>query len=398
MTSNNALFRISAMLIILSISYTSDAQTESVPGVVVDHLPASGQVYIGSPGLCIMPDGSYIASHDFFGPGSTENGVAMTAIFRSHDKGKTWQKISLLRGQYWSNLFVLRGELYIMGTSKQYGNLVIRKSKDEGVTWSEPSDDKTGLIREGMYHTAPMPIIEFKGRLWRAIENAQSPPEAWGRRFRAMMFSVPADADLLNASAWKSTNMLPFDSTYLDGIFRGWLEGNAVVTPSGELIDMLRVATAEKGKDLAAIVKISDDGNNASFDSNDGFIDFTGGSKKFSIRYDEKSKRYWSVVNFITKEFSGRDGGSVRNTLVIESSSDLKKWTIHTILLRHPDVEKHGFQYVEWQFEEKDIIFLSRTAFDDGEGGAHNYHDANYLTFHRIKNFRKLSGKTIDPQ
>jgi hypothetical protein len=31
---------------------------------------------------------------------------------------------------------------------------------------------------------------------------------------------------------------------------------------------------------------------------------------------------------------------------------------------------------------------LSRTAFDDGLGGAHNAHDANFLTFHRIENIR----------
>jgi hypothetical protein len=42
-----------------------------VPGVVVDHIPASEKIYIGSPGICILPDGSYVASHDLFGPAST---------------------------------------------------------------------------------------------------------------------------------------------------------------------------------------------------------------------------------------------------------------------------------------------------------------------------------------
>ena len=31
-----------------------------------------------------------------------------------------------------------------------------------------------------------------------------------------------------------------------------------------------------------------------------------------------------------------------------------------------------------------------RTAFDDDATGAHNAHDANYLTFHRWNNFRSL--------
>jgi hypothetical protein len=54
-------------------------------------------------------------------------------------------------------------------------------------------------------------------------------------------------------------------------------------------------------------------------------------------------------------------------------------------------MKRHGFQYADWQFDGDDIIAVVRTAFDDGEGGAHTYHDANFLTFHRWKNFRELS-------
>ena len=35
-----------------------------------------------------------------------------------------------------------------------------------------------------------------------------------------------------------------------------------------------------------------------------------------------------------------------------------------------------------------DLIALSRTAWPDGLGGPVRQHDANYLTFHRFKNFR----------
>ncbi|MEZ5103460.1 MAG: hypothetical protein R2757_03110 [Draconibacterium sp.] len=94
------------------------------------------------------------------------------------------------------------------------------------------------------------------------------------------------------------------------------------------------------------------------------------------------------------EEFRHLSAASVRNTLVLKSSSDLKL-TIHKILLEHPDVKKHGFQYIDWQFAGKDIVFLSRTAFDDKFGGAQNFHDANYLTFHKIKKFRKLKKRRI---
>jgi len=81
---------------------------------------------------------------------------------------------------------------------------------------------------------------------------------------------------------------------------------------------------------------------------------------------------------------------SVRNTLVLLKSSNLREWEIRATLLHHPDRARHGFQYADWQFDGPDMIAAVRTAFDDAEGGAHNAHDANYLTFHRIAGFRSL--------
>lgn len=42
---------------------------------------------------------------------------------------------------------------------------------------------------------------------------------------------------------------------------------------------------------------------------------------------------------------------------------------------------------------------VSRTALDDGIGGAHRGHDANFMTFHRIADFRKLTwaDSVVDP-
>lgn len=371
------------------------ALAQKVPGVVVNHIPASTQTYIGSPSICILPNGDYVASHDHFGKGSTEHEQALTAVYKSSDKGKSWEKISEIKGQFWSNLFVHQNALYIMGTWKHHGNFIIRRSLDGGKSWSEPVDSQSGLLLEGEYHTAPMPVIVHAGRLWRAIENARSHTTAWGKRYSAMVISAPVSADLLNASSWTATNSLPYDSTYLDGKFGGWLEGNVVLTPEGKLVDMLRVATSEKGRDLAAIVEVNDQGTKVTFDPSTGFMDFTGGAKKFSVRYDKKSKRYWTLANLVKDEFAHLSASSVRNTLVLKSSADLKNWTTHQILLSHPDVARHGFQYVDWQFDGRHILFLSRTAYDDEFGGARNFHDANYLTFHRIRNFRSLIKETV---
>jgi hypothetical protein len=39
-----------------------------VPGLVIDHLPASSGTYVGSPSIAVLPGGDYVASHDLFGP------------------------------------------------------------------------------------------------------------------------------------------------------------------------------------------------------------------------------------------------------------------------------------------------------------------------------------------
>lgn len=388
--------RLIALVVFLTGVSLVSAQSKKVPGTVVDYIPASTRTYIGSPSICVLPNGDYVASHDHFGPATTEHQQAVTAIFKSTDKGKSWSKISEVNGQFWSNLFVHKNVLYLMGTWKHHGNLIIRRSHDGGKSWSEPINSKIGLLREGEYHTAPMPIIAHNGRLWRGVEYAKSNFNVWGKRYSAMMFSVPENADLMDSVNWTETNYLPYDSTYLDGKFGGWVEGNAVVTPEGKIVDILRVSTSENGRDMAAIVNISDDGLKASFDPSIGFMDFVGGAKKFSIRYDNESKRYWTIANMVADEFKSMNAAAVRNTLILESSPDMKNWTVHKVLLRHPDVKKHGFQYIDWQFEGDNIIFLSRTAYDDEFGGAHNCHDANYLTFHRIKKFRKLERKVIE--
>jgi hypothetical protein len=64
---------------------------------------------------------------------------------------------------------------------------------------------------------------------------------------------------------------------------------------------------------------------------------------------------------------------------------------VRCILLHHPDVASHGFQYVDWLFDGEDGIAACRTAFDDGQGSAHNAHDANFLTFHRFARFRRIT-------
>jgi hypothetical protein len=362
------------------------------PGVVIDHSPQTSGKYIGSPSIAVLPGGVYIATHDLFGPQSGATVRATTRVFRSADKGKTWTHLTDIQGAFWSTVFAHRGALYLIGTTSEYGDTVIRRSTDGGRTWTEPRDADSGILLAGPYHCAPQPVVLHAGRLWRAMEDTKA-GGGWGKHFRAFMMSVPEDADLLKASNWTFSNPLARDPSWLGGNFGGWLEGNAVVTPEGGIVDVLRVDYPEGGK--AAMIEISKDGREARFDPASGLIDFPGGAKKFTIRFDPKSRRYWSLTNYVPKDQRGPKAASIRNTLALTSSADLRTWEVRAILLHHPDREKHGFQYVDWLFEKNDIIAVCRTAWDDDSGGAHNFHDANFMTFHRIRNFRKLKGPAV---
>jgi hypothetical protein len=352
-----------------------------VPGVIIDASPDPQTIYLGSPSIAVLPNGDYVASHDFFGRGTT---MRMSAVFGSKDRGKTWRKLADLDGQWWSTLFVHRGALYIIGTSERYGNVAIRRSSDGGSTWTSPKDAGSGLLRgDGTYHCAPMPVVVHKGRIWRAMEDGHGPggTSAWPVHFRAFVMSAPVDADLLKAESWTCTNRLEFDPAWFKAEKPGWLEGNVVVTPEGGLVNILRF-NEDRG-DRATVLKISPDGKTISFDPATGFIDFPGGRTKFTIRYDEATKRYWSLVN---KQL---DPQAERNILALTSSADLRTWKVESTILQHPDRNNHGFQYVDWLFDGDDLIVASRTAW----GPSHNFHDANYMTFHRVEGFRTLGGK-----
>lgn len=368
-----------------------EAPFAGVPGIVIDHAPQAEGLYIGSPSLAVLQSGTYVASHDFFGPKSGEWESAQSVVFRSEDRGEHWEQVARIDGAFWSNLFEHQGSLYLMGTDKHHGRIVIRRSLDEGRTWTQPASATTGQLTEsGEYHTAPMPVVVHEGRLWRAFEDAMGGTN-WGQRYRAIMMSIPVDADLLVRENWTFSNPLARNPEWLDGRFNGWLEGNAVLGPDGEMVTILRVDTPDC-PEKAAIVEVASDGKELRFSPETGFIDFPGGAKKFVIRYDPESGLYWTLATYVEERHqAGGKPGGIRNTLGLFCSKDLREWELRCRLLYHPDVRNHGFQYPDWHFDGADIVAVIRTAYDDGQGGAHNNHDANFLTFHRFRTFRTLT-------
>ncbi|MEO5912748.1 MAG: sialidase family protein [Luteolibacter sp.] len=361
-----------------------------IPGTVVGRSPNPATIYLGSPSIAILPDGSYVACNDNFGGGA----AVKIQVYRSTDRGITWTARTEFPG-YWSNLFVHNGVLYLTGTSDSYGNLVIRKSTDAGLTWTNPTSATTGILRSGQYHTAPMPVIIYNGRIWRAFEDIAA-GNGWPRHFRAFLMSAPVGADLLNAASWTFTASVASSNTWLNSQFNGWLEGNVVLTPDNRLVDILRADTKAGTPGKAAIIDFGTTGAAGTFDPAgtpatdpadlSGFIDFPGGATKFSIRRDPVTNEYWALTNPVLPAWAASVPGDIRNTLALMHSTDLRTWDTRAYLLFHPDVAKHAFQYLDWQFDGDDIIAASRTSWD-----GNSYHNANLMTFHRFANFRTLT-------
>ena len=161
-----------------------------------------------------------------------------------------------------------------------------------------------------------------------------------------------------------------------------------VPAPCGELWNILRFNSAP-AVDKAAIINIHDEGRRISFDPATGFIHFPGGMTKFTIRRCPKTGLYLTLSNNSTDPKYPNQ----RNVLCLNASEDLLHWRhVKTLLeddLPHSwedSIKYTGFQYVDWQFDGDDLIYIVRTAYD----GAHNYHDANRVTFHRLESFRPL--------
>lgn len=354
---------------------------------------SSGQ-FLGSPSLVRVDEATLLASHDYFGASDPNR---KTTIYRSEDNGATWAVAAQLDPMYWGNLFAHDGAVYLLGSSgKPFASIVIRKSTDGGMTWTTPSNAANGLLFTANgtngtygYHTAPTPVVRANGRIYRAFE-ASGPPYDWPTHFKAFVLSAPEDADLLDAASWSKSNELAYNPVWTPASWKsakpGWLEGNAVAAPNGEIWNILRFNSAPTvGK--AAIVKLSGGNETVSFDSNTGFIDFPGGMDKFTIRYDEASRRYLTLVNNNTYPSKPDQ----RNVVSLYASDDLRSWSFVKTLIADDSglsalnsIAKVGFQYVDWQLDGNDLIYVVRTAYE----GADSYHNSNRITFHRLEHFR----------
>ncbi len=338
------------------------AKTGYVPGKVVNYIHPEDKAYDfsgyfpASPSLVRLKSGALLASHDVFGHGTPQN---LSMIFRSDDDGETWRYVTQLFPCFWGKLFTYKDKLYMLGVSREYGDLLIGCSEDEGKTWSLPTVILRGSAEnfEGGVHKASGVITEAYGRLWTAIEYG-----TWKKHFSAIMLSIDVNDDLMAGGNWALTEPLMYDDSWENAWkFAGAIEGNAVVGPDGEIYNCMRA------EERLLILKADKNIPEKKLE----FVEIVGfppGKSKFEIhRYNGK---YISVGNVAPH----------RNRLTVMESENLRSWKVYMDIFNYGEDYSVAFQYPSCLCENDRLTVLSRTAFND----ANTFHDNNYITIHKI--------------
>lgn len=362
-------------------------RTGYVPGIVVNYLHPEDKTYafsghsLCSPTIVRLPSGDLLTAMDVFS-GQFGNSK-LTLLFKSKDNGKTWRYVTDIYPSFWPKLFVHRGKLYLFSGSQDYGDMLIGRSDDEGETWTVPTHIISGCGPNEMGpHKGPMPIIEFNGRLYTAIDYG-----CWRHRQHSNgLLSIDADADLLDAANWSYTPFIRFDASWPNapkGACPGCIEGNAVISPEGVISNYLRIDL--HGCDPAfgkAVVLRGDNDNPEAPLRLDRIVDCPlGSNSKFQLYQDPITHKYIMIG---TEQSEDKPG---RTVLSMAVSEDFYTWKVVKRILDYhmADPEHVGFQYPDWIFDGDDILLLVRVAF----GRSFNYHDANYQCFFRIENYRQ---------
>lgn len=372
-------------------------------------------IYIADPAIVVAPDGSYLIAHSIFGDG-TDQANLTTKVFRSTDRGATWTQVATMTRLQRANFFVHDGAVYCLGTGRIDGSdsthLVIRKSTDNGLTWTAgpATASDPGYLRSGGTGTPSTPVIH-NGRVWMA---------------RATLgLSGDLAQDLMTPAAWtvhSNPQALPDTDprpayrdawpAYNDQTFALWSESQIVASPQTGVVLMPKIELQPVAKGTTSVPHyahiphislqtVASATSSLAIDPATTFVPLPGTQKKFGATYDPATQKFYALTNTVLPAFETHEDAKhqgyykpqlTRNTGTLFSSRDLVHWDLEKIFIHSDNVAHHAWQYFNFVVDQDDLLVASRTAFKTAQDtyDTPRGHDSNLLTFHRISNYASL--------
>lgn len=412
--------------------------------------PDPENLFAYSPGLCVGPDGSLVATIDLGGPAvkglsgpifdRVLNGRPshwQGRVLRSVDGGKTWGNETRYPFMH-ARPFVAGDSVYVLG---QADDLMIIRSDDGGQTWTEPK----ALTRGQNWHQAPANVHYANGCVYLVMEQRVTRNiNAWYvAEMAPVLMRAKVDDDLTRRESWTFADALSFlEAVNPDRIDYmgipffpteptssvevasgrnmspvGWLETNVVqlvdpdhiwTDPSGRTFHLLmRAHTGSTG--YAAIAKVVESGPEAGEGAMSTmleqvpsgkdivFVPMPGGQMKFHVSYDDEEGLFWLLSTQATDSMTRADRlpadryglpNNERRRLQLHYSRNTIDW-IFAGIVAAGEAEQAARHYASMVIEGDDLLVLSRS----GDVRAKHAHDVNLITFHRIADFREL----VDP-
>lgn len=374
---------------------------------VITTSPNPDSIYLYTPAIAEGFGGRFVVAVDYGGPGTYAldgpksdfgdyKAGNQIRVLLSDDKGKTWRETPARIPMMHEILFKAGGSLYMIGHS---GRLLITRSDDNGETWSEPAV----LCPEPRWHQSCTAVDVYDGKVTLVYEKWVAEKHKWPGVGPVLM-QAREDADLTDPSNWKFSELYNPDDD-MEAARPSGIPVNAPGAPGMLETNVIRVHNPANpfydatGKSVALLARAStgfpdigvmlkgyerEDGSLAigRFRKNEGevyFVHIPGGDLKFHILYDPESRLYW----LLHSQIDGRM--NYRRRLALSYSPDLLRWTFAGLVAVGP-TDHSARHYATMILDGDDLFIVSRS----GDEKARTAHDGNIVTFHRVKDFRKL--------
>jgi len=402
--------------------------------IVFDASPDPKNIPLYTPSILRLPSGRLVGASERAGQWQ-KLGNPNARIQTSDDGGKTWTLRATARMTH-GRLFQAGKSVYYLGHAN---DLQVMRSDDDGLTWTQPAR----LTQGQEWHASATNTWHANGNVYLVMERVTSKDikQFYAGLLAPVLMRAKETDDLTKPESWTYASELVFadiipgyrqndlqmdyfgvpffKQTYPDTNWlapkrpmppMGWLEANVVqitdpahywYDPTGHTFYVF-MRSHTGGTGYAALAKVVEkpDGTMTTslVEAPSGkkmlFLPFPGGHMRFHIVYDPQDKLYWMLGTQATDSMVRPEAmdpkrfdlpNNERQRLVLYFSKNMVDWCFAGLVAVGP-LYNGSRHYASMDIDGNDLVILSRS----GDENAKSAHNGNFITFHRIKNFREL--------